>query len=58
MPNKVVTSHVKQSSSISGFGVHQFFNGYQFYHVPSPTNAGGVAMYISNQLNHDAGSRF
>ena len=27
--------------------------GYEFFHVDSPTNAGGVAIYISNQLQYD-----
>ena len=25
--------------------------GYEFFHVDSPTNAGGVVIYISNQCN-------
>ena len=27
--------------------------GYEFFHVDSPTNAGGVAIYIPNQLQYD-----
>ena len=27
--------------------------GYEFFHVDSPTNAGGVAIYVSKQLQYD-----
>ena len=51
--NKTYT-HCRKNEPLSNIAL----DGYQFYHVPSPTNAGGVVMYISNQLSHDAAEDF